>query len=212
MIIDLHMPGLSGLEVLKQAKVMEAGRRRTPFIILTADATNEAVTQCQRAGAHAFLAKPISVPQLLDTLAGLGSDSEAESKADKGVPASQIKDVVSYSVLEELAELDLGADFIDRFVEECIRDARHCIGGLESTGASASWDEFRDHCHALKGVASNMGANQLASYASEAMRAANWQLPQTWRSKVAEMRRQLELARVALKRKYDKARNERDPE
>src|SRR5690606_39368333 len=56
-IIDLHMPGASGLEVLKQARFMEAGKRRTPFIMLTADATPEARAECERAGAFAYMPK-----------------------------------------------------------------------------------------------------------------------------------------------------------
>ncbi|NLA68236.1 MAG: response regulator, partial [Gammaproteobacteria bacterium] len=52
-VIDLHMPGASGLEVLKQARFMEAGKQRTPFIMLTADATPEARAECERAGAFA---------------------------------------------------------------------------------------------------------------------------------------------------------------
>src|SRR3546814_7339967 len=41
-IIDLHVPGASGVEIMKQTRFMDAGRKRTPFIVLTADATSEA--------------------------------------------------------------------------------------------------------------------------------------------------------------------------
>src|SRR3546814_12413279 len=59
-IIDLHMPGVSGVEIMKQTRFMEAGRKRTPFIVLTADATAEARLECERAGAYAFMTKPRS--------------------------------------------------------------------------------------------------------------------------------------------------------
>jgi two-component system sensor histidine kinase RpfC len=58
---------------------------------------------------------------------------------------------------------------------------------------------FRDHCHALKGVAGNMGAVRLASAASESMRLGNWQLAREWRQRIKGLREQLETARVALK-------------
>ena len=46
-IIDLHMPGVSGLDVLKQVRVMEAGAQQlTPFIVLSADATAATVRAC----------------------------------------------------------------------------------------------------------------------------------------------------------------------
>src|SRR5690242_21353619 len=45
-----------------QARVMEAGRARTPIIVLSADATVEARQEAERAGAFAFLTKPVVVP------------------------------------------------------------------------------------------------------------------------------------------------------
>ena len=47
------------------------------------------------------------------------------------------------------------------FIDECMRDALKTIGELEKSGKTANWDMFRDQCHALKGVAGNMGAMRL---------------------------------------------------
>ena len=58
-IVDLHMPGMSGLDMLKELRVMQAGGGpRTPVLVLSADVTPEAIQRCTQAGAHAFLAKP----------------------------------------------------------------------------------------------------------------------------------------------------------
>ena len=38
-IIDLHMPGVSGIDVIRQSRVMHAGRQQIPFIVLSADVT-----------------------------------------------------------------------------------------------------------------------------------------------------------------------------
>ena len=66
------MPDVSGLDLLKQLRVMEAGSgQRTPVVILSADVTPDAIRNCERAGARAFLAKPVVATRLLDTLAEL---------------------------------------------------------------------------------------------------------------------------------------------
>src|SRR3546814_7471126 len=65
-IIHLHMPGVSGVEIMKQTRFMEAGRKRTPFIVLTADATAEARLECERAGAYDFMNKPGFVDKLIE--------------------------------------------------------------------------------------------------------------------------------------------------
>ena len=38
-VIDMHMPQLSGLDVIRQLRFMQAGGKRTPIIVLSADAT-----------------------------------------------------------------------------------------------------------------------------------------------------------------------------
>jgi two-component system sensor histidine kinase RpfC len=214
-IIDLHMPGVSGLDVLKQARVMQAGRTPTPFVMLSADATTSTVRQCEQAGARAFLTKPVQVARLLDTLSDIASAPAATER-----PAAELAAVgrekprastspIEPEVLRELEELQLGTDFVSLFVDECLRDALTNIGELERTGAAARWDAFRDGCHALKGVAGNMGATHLAEAAATAMRLGNWQLPREWRQSVRGLREHLEVARVALKGSPEHAEAER---
>jgi two-component system sensor histidine kinase RpfC len=214
-IIDLHMPGLSGLDILKQVRVMQAGQPLTPFIVLSADATPGTVHSCTQAGARAFLTKPIVVTRLLDALADVATGASAGQDERAGpaatgsgvIPAAPAMEdgdatdvVVSRVVLDELAELQMGGDFVELFIDECVRDALRCIGELETSGASGQWDRFRDQCHALKGVAGNVGAVQLVASTSDAMRMANWQFPKEWRRLVQLFRQQLEAARFAIKK------------
>ena len=206
-IIDLHMPGISGLDVLKQVRVMQAGQSLTPFIVLSADATAAAVRDCEQAGARAFLTKPVVLARLLETLSEIAlgtaevveqADAPAATRSANARPAGTPA-AISPQVLDELAELELGSDFVALFVGECLRDALQIIAELERSGAAAQWDAFRDECHALKGVAGNMGAVDLAMAASEAMRLGNWQLPREWRIRVRQLREHLEVARACLK-------------
>ncbi len=201
-IIDLHMPGLSGLDVMKQARVMQAGHELTPFIVLSADATATSMRESELAGVRAFLTKPIVLTRLLDALADIALAREEPEPLAAPARATAPEDsdaVISRVVLEELAELQLGPGFVDLFVDECMRDALKTIGELERSGAAAQWDLFRDQCHALKGVSGNVGAVQLANAASEAMKLGNWQLPREWRQHVRQLRQQLEVARSALR-------------
>jgi two-component system sensor histidine kinase RpfC len=216
-IIDLHMPGISGLDVLKQVRVMQAGQDLTPFIVLSADATATTVRECEQAGAWSFLTKPIALGRLLEVLADVAlarADPESQSPAQTGPgrAAWGAGAVISRVVLEELAELQLGTGFVGLFVEECLRDALKTIGDLERSGAAAQWDTFRDQCHALKGVAGNVGALHLASAASDAMKLGNWQLPREWQARVRQLREQLEMARLALKSSISGTRVDSEPD
>ena len=201
-LVDLHMPGVSGLDVMREVRVMEAGaKRRTPFLVLTADVTPEAINACEQAGARAFLPKPIVAGRLLEALAEValgGAEPAATGTGADAVPADAA--VIDGTVLGELAELNLGKDFVANFVQQCLRDALRCLGSLESAGQAGDWDGFRDHCHALKGVAGNLGMSRVATLGYEIMQLPNWQLAKDWRARERLLREQFELAREALAR------------
>ena len=65
LVIDLHMPGLTGLDVLRQLMQLEL---RVPAIIITAHDEPDSRTQCIAAGARAYLCKPLDAQELLDTI------------------------------------------------------------------------------------------------------------------------------------------------
>lgn len=56
-LLDLHMPRVSGLDVLAQIRA-EAGPGFLPVLMLTADASSEAKVRALSAGANDFLTKP----------------------------------------------------------------------------------------------------------------------------------------------------------
>ena len=168
--------------------------------MLTADVTPEAIQACEQAGARAFLPKPIVAGRLLEALAEValgGSEPTAASETDA---ASADAVVLDDTVLGELAELNLGKDFVANFVQQCVRDALRCLGSLETAGQAGDWDGFRDHCHALKGVAGNLGMSRVATLGYEIMQLPNWQLAKDWRARERLLREQFELAREALAR------------
>ena len=181
-IIDLHMPGLSGLDVIRQMRVMQAGSARTPIIALSADATPEAMRAAEAAGAHTFLTKPIVVVRLLQCVADVAS-----GRGETPVPApnrsQQLEPRLCPDVLHELASMGLGEAFIIDFVDQCLADASLCISNLERAGSKADWEAVREAAHALKGVSANLGAQGLAQRCTEIMRCSATVLARDWRQR-----------------------------
>jgi two-component system sensor histidine kinase RpfC len=208
-ITDLHMPGIDGIEIMKQTRFMEAGRERTPFIVLTADATPEARVESLRAGARAFLTKPLMIERLLEKLAEIaeGTAPSADVPAKPAAPTSAAKPIAQ-GILDELREMNLGEDFVHRFLSECVRDARKSLGEVQVAGKDAHWDDFRDACHALKGAAGNMGAVRLAETAAQGMRLGNDRLQRDWQELAQQLRLQLQQAITALHERGDLTRSE----
>jgi FixJ family two-component response regulator len=65
LVIDLRMPGMSGLDLLRH---MAATGSPVPAIVLTAHGNDEARHECLEAGAFAFLEKPFRSATLLDAV------------------------------------------------------------------------------------------------------------------------------------------------
>ena len=55
-LLDMHMPSMTGLEVLRLLRQM----RELPVILVTADATAGLIRQAQQANAYSVIPKPVS--------------------------------------------------------------------------------------------------------------------------------------------------------
>ena len=73
-LMDLHMPGMDGLEAARRIRANEAeiGAPRTPILALTANASAEDREACLAAGMDGFLVKPLDRERLAAALANAG--------------------------------------------------------------------------------------------------------------------------------------------
>lgn len=178
MVVDMHMPELSGLDVIRQARVMQAGQGdKTEIIVLSADALVETMEEATRAGAFDYLTKPVSVPSLLDALsrvavrrqsaAGGGDNTESVGTGGESVASARHG---AEGVLHELASMGLGEAFLREFVEQCLRDIGRNMLLMQQAAGTADYAAVREQAHALKGVAENIGASALVARSQEIMR------------------------------------------
>jgi DNA-binding response OmpR family regulator len=64
-ILDIRMPGMSGMEVLSKIRVQN---RKTAVIMLSAYGDTDTVDEALRLGADRYLQKPMNLNHLLETL------------------------------------------------------------------------------------------------------------------------------------------------
>lgn len=177
--IDLHMPGISGLDVIRQAKVMQAGMPFIPIVALSADATTESIRDAEAAGANLFLTKPIVVTKLLDAVVDLFKKDGA--MMIKPVPVQNQGSGFRPEALRELASMNLGDAFLSNFVDQCFQDANRCLTEFEQTGNASDWDLVRESAHAMKGVSENLGADSVSILCTQVMHASSSELSRDWR-------------------------------
>ncbi|HTU78661.1 MAG TPA: HD domain-containing phosphohydrolase [Solirubrobacteraceae bacterium] len=64
-LLDLHMPQMDGFELMERLGPLTTERREIPFLVLTADVTEQARRRALSLGARDFLAKPLDHIELL---------------------------------------------------------------------------------------------------------------------------------------------------
>jgi len=200
-IIDMHMPHLSGPEVVQRWRFMEKGH--LPIIMLTADARAEAQAACEEAGADTFLTKPVNNRELVDVIARLASKQPVTPAI---APASAVlPDELDESVLNDLAQLG-GHAFVKDLLASFEEDSERSMRDIERALASQDYGQWNDQLHMLKGGASDVGANRLAQLCTEAERIKPYELVGgRARQKLDEVRVALTEAQTTLADYLDKS-------
>lgn len=79
LLIDLRMPGLTGIEVLERLRIMH---KKTEVILMTGYGTIDTAVEAIRAGAFDFLSKPIDFDRLLVTVRNAMEKTELRHRVD----------------------------------------------------------------------------------------------------------------------------------
>lgn len=201
-LVDLHMPSLSGIDLLRQLLVMQAGAHiRTPVVVVSADASPDAAQACRDAGARAFITKPFTAGQLLDTIAGIvAGEAPAAAPAEpaRALLHASGEQVLDASVLDEFAALGMGKAFELEFVGQCMADARVALARMQVAGEAGDWEQYREQAHAMKGIAGNLGLLQCASLSGALMRMTGFELARDWQRHSQALAQRLRQGEQAL--------------
>jgi FixJ family two-component response regulator len=76
-VLDLHMPGMSGLQVLQE---LRSAKKSLPAVVITAYDEPATREQCLAAGAAAYLRKPLDERLLLNAISANVKRNVKESK------------------------------------------------------------------------------------------------------------------------------------
>ena len=179
-IVDMHMPEMGGIEAAKMFRFARMDRSNMPFIVLTANATMDALKECEEAGMDAYLTKPIEAEQLIQTVSAVLSRGE---RAIEDVPKSIDPEDVEASrhapalppnrpaldrhKLMALEGLGSGREFVEDLTDNFIIEARKVVDRMSLAWQSDDRSELKSQAIALKDGAGTIGANPLRDLASD---------------------------------------------
>ncbi|BAV33373.1 hypothetical protein SCL_1058 [Sulfuricaulis limicola] len=67
-LMDLHLPDISGTEAIEAIRTLTSARGKTPIVVLTAGASDEETARCRTLAVTDFLTKPVDSNVLADAL------------------------------------------------------------------------------------------------------------------------------------------------
>jgi two-component system sensor histidine kinase RpfC len=205
-ILDMQMPIVSGLEVVKIHRFTGPKDSSVRFLILTANATTEAMKECREAGVDGFLTKPIEPAKLLDQidrLAPKGAGSAIPNKAAANISDAPSAPTLSEHVLNDatLASLEImgkRSSFIPELIHGFLHDTEGLLESMEKAMREKRYSDFKDLAHAMKGSAGSVGAQSLYDVCSGVSGVSDEMLGKKASSLMHDLVTQYESARYEL--------------
>ena len=180
-LLDMTMPGMSGVDLLTRLRAPGADFGRVPCVMLTANATPQSRQLCEAAGADAFLTKPVNAEALVQTVRSI---ARTDSAMAAEVPRRGVLDV------EKLKQhLTLGGDaFLRDLMDGYQSDGERSVVELQRAVDKGEEGQVRAHLHAMEGSAAEVGATEVMAACSALRVALQAEDPSSWAAELAHLR------------------------
>jgi two-component system sensor histidine kinase RpfC len=167
MILDLNMPIMGGLDVVKIHRALTRNKPRIPVIILTADATIESMQECKAADVDSYLTKPIDALALLDNIAKLTATTTRRVTAPEAtsshMPQSDAEEtmLINESTLQQLESLGKDDSFLQTLIHGFVMETEKMLEEMQAALSGQDYVRFKELAHTVKGSSGNIGAEAL---------------------------------------------------
>ncbi|MFT6696069.1 MAG: two-component system aerobic respiration control sensor histidine kinase ArcB, partial [Paracoccaceae bacterium] len=177
-LLDIEMPRMTGLELIKAVRSMPAPVCNMPLVALTAYVMREHRERIYGAGADGIIAKPVmSITELGLAILGYmnGTKSRMRMEPTNSTDAAQATDmIVDQDVFATLVET-IGQDSLSELLGKLLADTDSVAEGIGLGRKSLDLAEIRSQTHILVSVAGAIGAQPLQHVAQRLNTAANRQ-------------------------------------
>jgi len=157
-LMDIHMPGMSGIEATAAIRALPGEASKIPVVDLTADAIGDLGDDFEKAGFSAFAAKPIDRETLVESLEQLLSSGTAAAPDADGVGSEIVS--LDPDTIETLKKA-IGAAAFPALLDQFVSEIGEQIGLLRLALESGRLEDVSFGAHNIKGCAGTVGAMRL---------------------------------------------------
>ena len=154
-LMDIQMPEVDGFEATRSIRERERSTgEHLPIVAMTAHAMKGDKEKCLEAGMDGYIAKPINVQQLFETIESLFHDRQPVDEPSE-VPAAAGDPLDTTKILERIGgDRELLGELAGLFVGDCPR----MLSDIQDAVRDGNADALQKAAHALKGSVSNFAA------------------------------------------------------
>ena len=190
-LMDMQMPIMSGVQAIKLYRYL-VPESTMPFIILTANATQEATKACKETGAEAYLTKPIRAHILVDKIHELIDIKVKDTVRIKKPGRNNI--VLDYEQITFSDDKDTIEKMITVFKENLLTN----LEKLNEAVNEKDYSEYKTALHSIKGISGNFGAIQLYNVIIRAEKTSHSEFLHDVTPQVEHITKEIHLACKAL--------------
>jgi CheY-like chemotaxis protein/two-component sensor histidine kinase len=215
LLVDIEMPRLSGLDVIRRIRARSDARANVPIVALTAYAMREHRDRIAEVGANGLISKPITGidafgrallehvvrPQVAAAPASVDAGSRAgatEVPVGPDAPEGPIVDLAIYDALCQA----IGAEMMEELLEKVVADLLQARTDLAAARDTLALEPIRSASHILISVGGAIGATRLQGCSRHLHTLAQneriAEIPETLRECIAEIDGAVAFARSRL--------------
>ena len=171
-LMDCHMPEMNGYDATLSIRALNAVKKNTPIIAMTANAMPEDEKKCLDIGMNAYISKPVNTNIFKETLSpwvnfNCNSDSEILNNASDDIDEDNAQPPPVN--LDNLREKSMGdEEFIRDMVGMFVSQGASQIKQIKDQCTDGENDDWVEVAHALKGTSGGVGAMALRDICADA--------------------------------------------
>ncbi len=166
-LLDMNMPKVSGLEVLKQFRFMDTSAS-TPVLMLSADALPNTIRECMHAGANDYITKPVQMATLLEKVAEHAhSDVHSDIVHIEAQADTKSETTLHEDTLDELFSMIISPHKRQHLFQSFLSSGREHLAQLDALARLGQTSQFLERVHGFKGSAATLGVQSVVSLCIE---------------------------------------------
>lgn len=197
-LLDLDMPGMSGLEAAQAIRTSGLPLRHAPIVALTAHSGPAFEKAARDAGMEGFMTKPIDAQALCAKLNEL-------ARPAAGVPQPAV-DLLDLQRLEGYLRIGM----LEELVSDYLPQVAAVVDRVEQSALRGDFADCSAALHSLVGMSGEMGANRLHLFARSLyitmVEDATWPVPTDWTGEIQRLSQESDRALRAFAAPLSKAR------